>query len=158
MSSFKEIVEKSLVCLKMAPTDGSELVKGMIDAAVGVGLLPPAGRDSIVRAVLNRELSASTALPDGIALPHGRTEYIDDIVCVFGIHQEGIEFGAPDGLPTHIFVLLLVPASTAVSHIHFLANLSRCLMEPSVKGDLLSAPTQEDFVRILLNYSGEGAL
>jgi PTS system nitrogen regulatory IIA component len=68
---------------------------------------------------MKRELSASTAMPDGIALPHGRTDTVSDIVCMIGIHPRGVvDFGAPDNAPTHIFVLLLVPATVGCNHIH----------------------------------------
>lgn len=156
MSCFEEIIGKSLVTLHMAQDDSSAAIKSLIEAAVASGLLPAANMESVVRAVLNRELSASTALPDGIALPHGRTEHVSEIVCVFGVHPTGVDFNAPDGRPTHVLVLLLVPSLTACSHIHFLANLSRCLMEASVRNDLMAAQTRDDFIRILLQHSGEG--
>jgi mannitol/fructose-specific phosphotransferase system IIA component (Ntr-type) len=155
MKSFEEIIRKSLVCLNLAESDGQRLIAVLIEAAVREGVLAAGDRDAVVRAVLNRELSASTALPDGIALPHGRTDCVSDIVCMLGVHPAGIDFGAPDNRPTHVFVLLLVPASTACNHIHFLAKLSRRLMEPSVRNELLAAKTREDVVQTLLSHSGE---
>jgi len=151
MASFEEIIEKSLVCLNLTDSEGSLVIKTLIDQAVQEGLLAAEHRDAAVKAVINRELSASTALPDGIALPHGRVECVQDIVCMLGIHPQGIAFGAPDNRVTHVFVLLLVPATVACNHIHFLARLSRRLMEASVRNDLLAAQSREEVLRTILS-------
>jgi mannitol/fructose-specific phosphotransferase system IIA component (Ntr-type) len=151
MASFEEIIEKSLVCINLTDNEGSLVIKTLIDQAVQEGLLAAEHRDAAVKAVINRELSASTALPDGIALPHGRIECVQDIVCMLGIHPQGIAFGAPDNRVTHVFVLLLVPATVACNHIHFLARLSRRLMEASVRNDLLAAQSREEVLRTILS-------
>jgi PTS system nitrogen regulatory IIA component len=122
------------------------------------GLLAAAHKDEAITAVMKREMSASTAMPDGIALPHGRTDCVADIVCMIGIHPAGVDFGAPDNQPTHIFVLLLVPATVGCNHIHFLANLSRRLLEQSVRQELLSATSREQVLNSILSGSDEGSL
>ena len=157
MATFDELIRKSLVCLNLADADGQRVITTLIAEAVKQGLLPPEHMDEAVMAVLKREISASTALPDGIALPHGRTDCVTDIVCMIGIHPAGIDFGAPDNQPSHIFVLLLVPATVACNHIHFLANLSRRLMEQSVRNELLAAPTREHVLQTILSHSDEGS-
>ena len=157
MANFIEVVGKSVVCLNLVDRDSQQLVTTLIEAAVTHGVLPQIHKGEAIRAILNREMSASTAMPDGIALPHGRTDCVTDIICVIGIHPDGIDFGAPDKQPSHIFVLLLVPATVACNHIHFLANLSRRLMEQSVRNDLLAAPTRERVLQAILNHSDEGS-
>ena len=156
MMSFEEIIQRSLVCLNMTETEGPEVIESMIDAAVNEGLLPVEHQDTAVRVVLNRELSASTALGEGVALPHGRVDCVSDIVCMFGIHPAGIEFGAADGSLTHVFVLMLVPLSMGGNHIQFLAALSRRLMEQSVRNGLLAAKTRDDVLRIILSNFEKG--
>ena len=157
MSNFVEVIGKSVVCLNLVDRDSQQLVTTLIEAAVANGVLPPIHQDEAIRAILKREMSASTAMPDGIALPHGRTDCVTDIICVIGIHPNGIEFGAPDKQPSHIFVLLLVPSAVACNHIHFLANLSRRLMEQSVRNALLSATTREGVRQAILNHSDGGS-
>ncbi len=157
MSNFVEVIENSVVCLNMTDSDGQQLVTTLIESAVSHGLLLKVHQDEAVRAILKREMSASTAMPDGIALPHGRTDCVTDIVCMIGVHPKGIDFGAPDNQPSHIFVLLLVPANVGCNHIHFLANLSRRLMEQSVRNELLAAPTRECVLQTILSHSDEGS-
>ena len=158
MANFDEVIKKCLVCLNMSEADGHRVVITLIEQAVVQGLLAPVHENEAIIAVMKREMSASTAMPDGIALPHGRTDCVTEIVCMIGIHPRGVDFGAPDHLTTHIFVLLLVPATVGCNHIHFLANLSRRLMEQSVRNALLSASTREQVLQSILNYSDEGTL
>lgn len=156
MANFDEVILKSLVCLNMEDRDGQHLVTTLIETAVQQGLLEREYQEEAITAVLKREMSASTAMPDGIALPHGRTDCVTDIICMIGIHPNGIDFEAPDKQPSHIFVLLLVPATVGCNHIHFLANLSRRLMEHSVRNELMAATTREDVFGAILRHSDEG--
>lgn len=158
MGNFSEVIHHSLVCLGLTESDGHRVVVAMIEKAVQEGLIQAAQMDEAIRAVMKREMSASTAMPDGIALPHGRTDTVSDIVCMLGVHPRGVDFGAPDNQPTHIFVLLLVPATVGCNHIHFLANLSRRLMEQSVRLALLGAQTREQALNAILSFSEEGPL
>ena len=74
MSSFYEVIEKSLVRLDLAEPDGPAVIRSMLEDAVGAGVFPQDKLPKVLRAVMNRELSAPTAIPRGIALPHGRTK------------------------------------------------------------------------------------
>lgn len=158
MANFNEVIQNSLVCLNMTEPDGHCVVTKLIELAVAQGLLSPTHLNEAIKAVMNREMSASTAMPDGIALPHGRTDCVDDIVCMIGIHPKGVDFAAPDNQPTHIIVLLLVPNAVGCNYIHFLANLSRRLMEMSVRNEMVAAATREQVLNAILSNSDEGSL
>ena len=157
-SPFVEVIQTCLVCLNRTETDGETLLAGMLDEAVAAAQLSEDNRRRALRAVLNRERSASTALSGGVALPHGRMTGLDRIVCIIGIHPQGIAFGAPDGEPVRIFVLLLVPVEAAVVHVQFLAHLGRCLAEHAVRNDLLAATSRDDVIRAILNHVEEGSV
>lgn len=157
MANFNEVILKSVVCLNMSEPTGHEVLTSLIEAAVAQGGLDQAHKEDAIKAVLKREQSASTAMPDGIALPHGRIDSIHELICMIGIHAAGVEFGAPDGLPTRIFVQLLVPATVGCNHIHFLANLSRRLMEQSVRNELLASSSRDQVIQAVLNHSDEGS-
>lgn len=155
MGNFTEIITKSVVCLNMSEDAGYKVLSALVKEAVAQGALEPAHMDDAIKAVLKREQSASTAMPDGIALPHGRIDGIGELVCMIGIHPAGVDFGSPDGQPTHIFVELLVPATAGCNHIHFLANLSRRLLEQSVRNELLAATSREHVLQAILNHTDE---
>lgn len=155
MSVYEEIIAKSIVRLDMRETGGAGVVRTLIEAAEAEGLLAPECRELAIRTVLNREESASTALEEGVALPHGRIECVSDMLCMIGIHNTGIPFGAHDGLPTRIFVLLLVPPDIGHRHLRFLSTLSKQFMDTSVRAAILAAQTREQTLSALLNIQPE---
>ena len=56
-----------------------------------------------------RELLASTAIGDGIAIPHGKLDSVGHLVGALGRSVEGIEFESIDGKPTHLVFMLVAP-------------------------------------------------
>jgi len=84
-------------------------------------------RDKVLDAVLLREEIMSTGIGHGIAIPHGKSEYVTELGGVLGIKKEGIDFDALDGKPTYIFFLLVSPLDVSGPHIKALARISRLL-------------------------------
>lgn len=80
----------------------------------------PAGTD-VVGSVLERERSADTALGKGWACPHARVPFDEDLICVVGWSPQGIDYGAPDGMPVSVIVMYLVPEN---QRNHFLREVS----------------------------------
>src|ERR1041384_662134 len=67
----------------------------------------------VLRKVLEeRELLASTAIGDGIAIPHGKMDAVGRLVGALGRATDGIEFESIDGKPTHLNFMLVAPASS----------------------------------------------
>jgi len=79
--------------------------------------------------VREREGVMSTAMERGIAVPHGRTDAVDRLVCAVGLRPGGIDFGAADGQKTDIFALVLTPRSGADPYLQFVASLMNVLDE-----------------------------
>lgn len=154
-ANFQKIISKSVVCLNLEANDRDGVLGEMLLSARSAGVITEDQLPKFFKAVRNRELSASTAVGDGVALPHGRTDLVNEIICILGISQTGVEFGAPDGQPTQFLAMLLVPTSMGCEHIQFLAQLSRSLLEPTVRHDLLAATTQEEVKNSVINYVAE---
>jgi mannitol/fructose-specific phosphotransferase system IIA component (Ntr-type) len=149
MNGFKEVVQKCVVCLNMTETNGMDVIARLVQEAIRHGLMSPEHEEDAVRAILNREQSASTAQPEGIALPHGRVPYVSDLVFMLGVHPVGVDFGAPDGRPTHLFAQMLAPQSCGASYIQFLAQLCQRLLDSSVLEQLMCAATREEICAAL---------
>lgn len=99
--------------------------------------------DSVHRALSERERLGSTALTDGIAIPHGKLPGLKDAVVVVARHTGGIEFGALDHQPTRLFVALLAPDNDPTHHLKVLARLARLLKEPECRQKLIESVTAE---------------
>src|SRR5258708_1059940 len=104
----------------------------------------PEARQTLLRALHEREQLHSTGIGDGIALPHARNGLVglvDEPVIIFGRHASGIPYGAIDAVPARLFFLLV--AHTVTEHLGILARLSRLLRDPRLAKDLLKADKPE---------------
>lgn len=100
---------------------------------------PEVARDRLLAVLTEREALGSTAIGDGIAIPHGKIRGLSQIVGVFGRSVEGIDFESLDGKPTQLFFLLVAPEDSASLHLKALARVSRLLREASFRSRLLEA-------------------
>lgn len=95
----------------------------------------------VLRKVLEeRELLASTAIGDGIAIPHGKMDAVGRLVGALGRARDGIEFESIDGKPTHLIFMLVAPSSSTGVHLKALARLSRLFRDADFRQRLMSAP------------------
>jgi len=100
------------------------------------------------QALLAREKVGTSGLENGIALPHCRTEAVDRLVCAVGISREGIDFGAADGLPAKIIIMILIPPSVTTEYNHLVACLLKALDEKG-RAALLGAKTTQEALAVL---------
>ena len=114
-----------------------------------VGKIPelanqPNAKNTLLRALQDREQLCSTGIGDGIALPHCRNALVglvDEPVVVFGRHNQGIPFGSVDNSPARLFFLLVAP--NVSQHLQILGRLSRLLRDPKLRKALLAADKSE---------------
>jgi len=137
----------------------AELLKVALDATTKeeaicelIGLLEGAGmiRDprATEKAVLDREAQVSTGVGRGIAVPHGRTDAVDKLVCAIGVAREGIDFGAIDSQPITIVVLVLTPEDAAEPYLQFVASVM-AVLDDTGRQSVLSARTDQELWSIL---------
>ena len=133
--------------LKSADRDGvlEELVNQVSEIAK-----QPDARQTLLKALREREQLHSTGIGDGVALPHARNALVglvDHPVIIFGRSAQGVSFGAIDGEPSKLFFLLVAP--TVTEHLAMLARLSRLLREPRLRQELLVADTPKKALALI---------
>jgi len=97
----------------------------------------------LVQALEDRERLNSTALGDGVAIPHGKLSGLKRVVAAFGRSPDGVDFQSIDGKPTHLFFLLVAPEDSAGAHLKALARISRLLKDDGFRARLMEAPAAE---------------
>ena len=96
-------------------------------------------RERLVQALEDRERLNSTALGEGVAIPHGKLPGVKRVVAAFGRSPQGVDFNSLDGKPTHLFFLLVAPEDSAGAHLKALARISRLLKDESFRAHLMQA-------------------
>ena len=97
-------------------------------------------RQRLIQALEDRERLNSTALGDGVAIPHGKLPGLKRVLAAFGRSLAGVDFQSLDGKPTHLFFLLVAPEDSAGAHLKALARISRLLKEETFRRRLMEAP------------------
>jgi PTS system nitrogen regulatory IIA component len=106
--------------------------------------------EALKRVLEERELLASTAIGDGIAIPHGKLDAVGRLVGTLGRARAGIEFESIDGKPTHLVFMLVAPASSTGVHLKALARLSRLFRDADFRDRLMAAPDASSMYHVIL--------
>jgi nitrogen PTS system EIIA component len=106
--------------------------------------------EGAVKVIFEREKLGSTGIGDGVAIPHGKMKKLQNVLCVFGRSKKGVDFGAVDGEPVHIFFLLLAPEESTGLHLKMLSRISRIVRDASFRRKLMEeAHTSQVFKDIV---------
>jgi PTS system nitrogen regulatory IIA component len=106
--------------------------------------------DDVTAVLAERERLGSTAIGDGIAIPHGKIRGVAQIVGSFGRTRRDIDFESLDGKPTHLFFLLIAPEDSTSLHLKALARVSRLFRESSFRERLLTARDAAEIFRLII--------
>jgi len=101
---------------------------------------------NFLRDVFKREADTSTGVGDGIAIPHARTDAVNDIVVAVGRTKTGCDFKSQDGKPVEMLILMGTPIEKVSLYLKLLAHLSYLLKKPGFIDGLKSATVPEDII------------
>jgi len=105
--------------------------------------------DEIIEVVLEREKLGSTGIGQGVAIPHGKTDALQDQAGVLGISKKGIEFNSLDGEPVHIIFLLVGPVEIAGQHLKALSRISRLFKDKFLRQAIRDASSKDEIIKII---------
>jgi nitrogen PTS system EIIA component len=105
-------------------------------------------RDLAAR-LLDRERIACTGLGQGIAIPHCKLRDLREVVVALATTGVPVDFGAADGRPIDIVVLVASPADAPAAHLQALARISRLLRVPGFADTLRAAGSREELLGVL---------
>jgi PTS system nitrogen regulatory IIA component len=105
--------------------------------------------ERLVDAIREREAQMTTALVDGVAIPHARLEGLDRTVAAFARSSSGIRWESLDGELTHLIFLLAGPAAQQGSYLKALAGVSRLLSHARCRARLLEAAGEAELLAVL---------
>ena len=135
------------VIADLTEKDKSEVLKEMADQlADSESGLDPA---QILQVLEDREKISTTAIGEGVAIPHGKLSNVQKVSALFARSLQGVDFASLDGEPTHLFFTLIAPQDAAADHLKALARISRLLKDPDLRSRLLTAATSQELYNII---------
>jgi nitrogen PTS system EIIA component len=103
----------------------------------------------ILQVLQDREKISTTAIGEGVAIPHGKLPNVQKVSALFARSLQGVDFASLDGEPTHLFFTLIAPQDAAADHLKALARISRLLKDPDLRRRLLAAATSQELYKII---------
>jgi PTS system nitrogen regulatory IIA component len=100
--------------------------------------------------LLEREKISSTAIGEGVAIPHGKAAGVGKVCGVFARSLQGVDFNSLDGGPTFLFFVLIAPEDSAADHLKALARISRLLKDGSFRTRLMQGRTPEEIFNVIV--------
>ena len=123
---MSEIVSPDVILPELKGRTPAEILMEFSDAIAASGKYENAR--VLSDRLYEREQQESTGIGNGLAIPHCKIPDLSQAVMAIGYSQEGVDFRAMDGKPTHFFFMVVSPSSAAVLHLRVLAALSRLLI------------------------------
>jgi len=136
-----DILKKDMILSDLQAQEKQGILQELAIVAAPAAGFPA---DEILNVLTDRERIGSTGLGNGIGIPHGKIKDLPNPVICLGLSRQGADFESMDGLPTHIFFLLLTPENSAGLNLTLLAQISRMLKNAPFKDILLNASDRDE--------------
>ena len=145
--NLKSVLTADTVSLNLKGSDKQGVINELLDILVNAGKI--SDRVAAYNAIMDREQKMSTGMKHGIAIPHGKTNTIQDLVACIGVSENPVEFDSLDNEPCRIFIMTLSPVEKTGPHLQFLAEISLLFKSSEKRTDILNAGSAEDIIRII---------
>ncbi|PKQ74131.1 PTS fructose transporter subunit IIABC [Aeromonas sobria] len=142
------LINEHLINLDLKATRKEEVFTEMARLLASQGRV--SDEQAFIKDLWAREELGNTGFEEGVALPHAKSAAVSNPAVAIGISRNGIEYGAEDGKPSHLFFMIASPDGGANHHIEVLAELSGKLIEEGFIPKLLAAKSPADALALLL--------
>ena len=144
-----DFLSKKAIIPDIKSTKKEEVIKELVDALINVGDIEKRYRNKLIDALMSRESLGSTAIGQGVAIPHAKSDCVSKLIAAFGISRKGVDFDSLDGESAYIFFLLLAPQDSAGPHLKALARISRLLKDKYFRDTLRNAADEKAIIKII---------
>lgn len=142
-----DLIGRDMIVPALAGTDKRSILEEL--AAHVARQHPRIDRATLTRVLVDREALASTAIGEGVAIPHGKLGAVTEIVACLGRARAGVDFDAMDKQSTYLFFVLVAPESSTGAHLKALARISRVFKDGSFRKRLLEAPDADGMFAVI---------
>ena len=144
-----DFLDEGAVCVELKSESKDSVIRELVGLLVKANAIKDKDQAKLARILLDREALGSTGIGQGVAIPHGKADCVEQLVGAVGVSRGGMNFDSLDGELTHIFFLLVAPQDSAGPHLKALARISRLLKEKHFRDSLRGAKDTKTLIKIL---------
>lgn len=144
-----DFLSKNAVIMDIKSVKKPDVITELVDTLIEAGEVEKRHSAKIIEALMSREALGSTAIGQGVAIPHAKSDCVTKLIAAFGLSKKGIDFDSLDGEPAYIFFLLLAPQDYAGPHLKALARISRLLKDKYFRDSLRACEDNKSVIKII---------
>lgn len=144
---IRDLLNPKSIRLNSSAASKDEVLSELVDLMAAGGNI--GDKQTYLNGVRAREQEASTAVGDGVAIPHCRSEAVVRAGLAAMTIPTGVDYDAPDGEKVTLIFLIAAPATGGDVHIEALSKLSTMLLNEDFTKNLLAAKNVEEFLAVV---------
>lgn len=144
---LSELLSIGRVCIQLHVSSQKRMLEEI--ASLLIRDDPTLDKDEVFRALIERERLGSTAIGNGVTLPHGRLAALDAPVMAFATLKQPLTVDTPDDQPVNMVVGILVPEHGSDMHVRLLSKIAAVFAEPEHCSLIEAANSPDEAVRLI---------
>jgi len=149
--AIRDLLKKDLMILDLKANNKSDAIEEIASKFYKKGYVK--SKEEFINGLKEREDQGSTALGDGVAIPHSKNKTVKEPAVLFARKKEGLDYEALDGEDTFIFFAIAAPDGENNLHVETLAQLSKMIMKGGFVDDLKTVNNSDEVYSIIDKYS-----
>lgn len=138
-----DLLKPEAIRLNQSVADKAEAIEQLIGLHAAVGNIHD--KEVFRQDILKREELGSTAVGEGVAIPHAKSAAVSTPGLAAMTVPNGVDYGAPDGKPSDILFMIAAPMDGDL-HLEVLSRLMTLLMDENLRMNLRTAKTPAEFL------------
>ncbi len=123
--ALRDYVCREAICTDLQVEERDDAIRVLLEQFVAGGALADRQVEEVFGALVKRELLGSTAIGNGVAVPHARMDGLDGIAVGFAHCPQGVEFNALDGAPVYEVFLVIASREHNDEYISVMERITR---------------------------------
>jgi PTS system nitrogen regulatory IIA component len=143
-----DILKKDSIIADLVGTNKGEVLREITDFLQSQGLIKD--KEALLDTLIEREKLGSTGIGENVAIPHGKSAELSQIVTVFARSLNGVDFEALDQKPVHFVCMVIAPSNSTGQHLKALARISRIFKNQNLRDGILKLQDANQIYSLLL--------
>ena len=145
-----DLLKERYIALDLKEKEKTKLIAELVDIVIKSGRIK--NREALSKAILERERLGSTAIGNGVAIPHAKIKGIKKPLLILGRSVGGVNFDSLDGEKTYLFFMLISPQEEVGPHLKILAKVSHLVKDKFVVERLKKIKDKHEIFEIISDF------
>jgi nitrogen PTS system EIIA component len=143
-----DILKKESIIVDLVGINKDEVLREITGFLQSQDLIK--NKEILLDSLIEREKLGSTGIGENVAIPHGKSDEISQIVTVFARSLKGVDFEALDQKPVHFVCMVIAPSNSTGQHLKALARISRIFKNENLRDGILKLQDADQIYSLLL--------